>query len=73
MGSEGREATARVGLGIGAVMALLGVFVAVRALALGAPPLTGRVWSDLAFAFFFFVRGVLQYGRWRRARAAPPP
>ena len=61
-------ATARVRFGIGAVMVALGVYVGVRVLATGAPPLTGKIWLDLAFAFFFIVRGGLQYQRWRRAK-----
>ena len=71
MQSRSRKAAARVGLGIGAVMVGVGVYVAVRALVLGAPPLTGMVWLDLAFAFFFVVRGALQYRRWRQLGIAP--
>lgn len=71
MRSRTRKATARVGLGIGAVMVGVGVYVAVRALMFGAPPLTGMVWLDLGFAFFFLVRGALQYRRWRQLGIAP--
>ena len=71
MRSRSQKATARVGLGIGAVMAGVGVYLAVRALVFAAPPLTGMVWLDLAFAFFFVVRGALQYARWRRLGIAP--
>ncbi len=72
MNSETRTASARVGLGIGAVMVGLGVNIAIRALATDASPLTGKLWLDLGFAFFFVVRGVLQYGRWKRASEARP-
>lgn len=64
-------AAARFGLGIGAVMAALGVFLALRLLAFGAPPVTGQRWLDLAFAFFFVARGALQYRRWRQATRTP--
>jgi hypothetical protein len=59
-----------IGVGIGGVMAALGVFIAVRLLAFGRAPLTGTGWLDLAFAAFFLVRGGLQYRRWRQAREA---
>lgn len=72
MSSPARSgAAARIGLGIGAVMAGLGVFIALRVLAFGAPPLTGQFWLDLAFAFFFVARGGLQYRRWRQASQSP--
>lgn len=57
----------RVGLVIGAVMAALGAFLALRLVAFGAPPVTGQSWLDIAFAFFFVARGALQYRRWRQA------
>ena len=71
MRSRAQRATARVGLGIGAVMVGVGVYLAVRALVFAAPAITGMVWLDLAFAFFFLVRGALQYGRWRRLGIEP--
>jgi len=49
----------------------VGVYVAVRALMFGAPPITGKMWLDLGFAFFFLVRGALHYRRWRRPGIAP--
>jgi hypothetical protein len=57
-----------IGLGIGAVMAGLGVYIGARVLMTSAPPLTGRTGLDLAFAVFFIARGGLQYRRWRLAR-----
>ncbi len=60
-------AAARIGLAIGAVMAGLGIYIIARVLVFGAPSLTGRVWLDVAFAFFFVVRGALQYRRWRQS------
>jgi hypothetical protein len=60
--------SAGIGLGIGAVMAALGVFIAARLVVLGGAPLTGTWGLDLAFAVFFLVRGGLQYRRWRQAR-----
>ncbi|MBC7895551.1 MAG: hypothetical protein H7066_09060 [Cytophagaceae bacterium] len=57
-----------VGLAIGAVMAGLGVFIALRLLVLEREPLTGTPALDLAFAAFFVLRGALQYRRWRLAR-----
>jgi hypothetical protein len=55
-------------------MAALGVYIALRALAFGGPPLTGTLALDLAFAVFFIARGGLQYRRWRLAqeRSARP-
>lgn len=57
-----------LGLGIGAVMAALGAFIALRLVLLKGAPLTGTWGLDLAFAVFFLVRGGLQYRRWRQAR-----
>ena len=62
-----RGASARVGIGIGAVMVGLGVFIIARLLLAGRAPLTGKSWFDGAFGVFFIVRGVVQYGRWRRS------
>jgi len=62
-----------VGLGIGAVMAILGVFIALRLLLLHREPLTGTGLLDLAFALFFVLRGALQYRRWRLAQDRTPP
>lgn len=59
--------TANIGLAIGAVMAALGLFLALRLVAFDAPPVTGQFWLDLAFALFFMARGALQYRRWRHA------
>ena len=56
------------GLVLGAVMLGLGAFVVVRLAVLGRPPLTGRLWLDIAFALFFLVRGTL-YLRGLRRRA----
>lgn len=60
--------SARVGLGIGAVMIALGLYIGARSLAGAAAPLTSQPWLDLAFAFFFIVRGGLQVRRWQNAR-----
>lgn len=57
-----------IGLGIGAVMASLGAYIALRVLAFGGTPLTGTLGLDLAFAVFFIARGGLQYRRWRLAK-----
>ncbi|MBK8250168.1 MAG: hypothetical protein IPK85_22670 [Gemmatimonadetes bacterium] len=57
-----------IGLGIGAIMAALGVYIALRALMFGGAPLTGTLGLDLAFAVFFIARGGLQYRRWRLAK-----
>lgn len=72
MSSGTSGSAARIGLGIGAVMAGLGVYIAARVLAFGAPPLTGQRWLDVAFAFFFVARGGLQYWRWRQATQSKP-
>lgn len=61
-----------VGLAIGGVMAALGVFIALRVLVLGRPPVTGTFGLDIAFAVFFVLRGALQYRRWRLARDRIP-
>ena len=53
-------ATSLIGLGIGAIMAALGVYIALRALMSGGTPLTGTLGLDLAFAVFFIARGGLQ-------------
>jgi hypothetical protein len=61
-----------LGLGIGAIMAALGAYIALRVLALGETPLTGTLALDLAFAVFFIARGGLQYRRWRLAQERLP-
>lgn len=61
-----------VGLAIGAVMAGLGVLIALRLLVLGREPVTGARGLDIAFAVFFVLRGALQYRRWRLARDRTP-
>jgi hypothetical protein len=55
----------KVGLAIAAVMGGLGVYIGVRSLFTQQPPLTGRAWLDLGFAFFFVARAALQYRRSR--------
>jgi hypothetical protein len=60
-----RDATTNVGFTIGAVMIGLGLFIALR-LPLTGRSLTGKLWLDLAFAFFFVVRGALQIARFRK-------
>ena len=63
----------RAGLVIGAVMFLLGSYVALHPL-LGRGPVTASPWLDLAFATFFLVKGWL-YLRplFRRSPPAAPP
>lgn len=58
---------ARIGLGIGAIMIALGLYVAIRVLLAGEPPLTGSLALDVAFGVFFVARGALAYRRWRRS------
>jgi hypothetical protein len=41
------------------------VYIGVRSLFTQQPPLTGRAWLDLGFAFFFVARAALQYRRSR--------
>ncbi len=67
-----RPVAGAVGLGIGFIMAALGVFVGLRATLFQAPPLTGTLAMDLAFAVFFIARGGLQYRRWRLAKERSP-
>ncbi len=59
------ETRKKVGLAIAAVMAMLGVYIGTRSLLTEQPPLTGRLWLDLGFAFFFLARAALQYRRSR--------
>ncbi|MBK6485643.1 MAG: hypothetical protein IPF98_01990 [Gemmatimonadetes bacterium] len=61
------QTSVRIGLGIGAVMIGLGLYIGARTLVGGTTPLTGTRWLDLAFAVFFVLRGALQVQRWRRA------
>ena len=61
-------ASARLALVIGGVMTLLGLYIAARVLLTEAPPLTGTLALDLAFAVFFVARGALAYARFRRAQ-----
>lgn len=53
---------------LGAVMIGLALFIALRPLFLPGRPLTGQRWLDLAFAFFFFLRGA-----WNVRVATRPP
>lgn len=57
-----------IGLGIGFIMAALGVFIGLRVTMFQDAPLTGTLAMDLAFAVFFIARGGLQYRRWRLAK-----
>lgn len=59
--------SARVRLAIGAAMTALGFYIGGRVLLTEAPPLTGTLALDLAFAVFFVARGALAYARFRRA------
>ncbi len=59
-------ATARIGLGISAVMIGIGVYLGTRMILPGRPPITGTSALDIAFAFFFIARGALQVRRWRQ-------
>jgi len=43
----------------GVAMIGLGLFIALRPLWAGRTPLTSSVWLDVAFAFVFLVRGVM--------------
>ena len=54
----------RIIAGIGVVMLVLGIYVALRPLLAPGRPLTGRVWLDMAFAVLFLVRG------WMNVRSA---
>ena len=65
------SARSYLGVAIGATMVGLGIFIIVRLLALGLPPLTGRLWLDLAFAALFLARGGMYLARARRV--IPPP
>lgn len=62
-------ATARIGLAIAAVMIGIGMYLGVRAAFGVQGPLTGNRGLDVAFSFFFIVRGAMQVQRWRRTRA----
>ena len=62
---------ARIVLGIGLVMMALGAFVALRPLWAGARPLTAARWLDVAFAFFFLLRGWLNVRSALRAPRGP--
>ena len=53
---------------LGAVMIGLALFIALRPLVAPGRPLTGQRWLDLAFAFFFFLRGA-----WNVRVATRPP
>jgi uncharacterized membrane protein HdeD (DUF308 family) len=48
-----------LGLGLGAVMFALGLFVGVRPLWTHNSVVTGARWMDMAFAVVFMLRGVL--------------
>ncbi len=60
--------TTRIGLGIGALMIAMGVYIAGRLVLAHGAPITGTTGLDVAFAVFFTARGALQVQRWRRAR-----
>ena len=61
---------ARIALITGAVMILLGVFIAVRPLWAGPAPLSNSRWLDVAFAAFFLLRGTMNVRGALRARDA---
>ena len=53
---------------LGAVMIGIALFIALRPLIAPGRPVTGQWWLDLAFAFFFFLRGA-----WNVRVATRPP
>lgn len=59
----------RILLALGAILILVGVFVAVRPLIADGAPVTGSRLLDMAFAAFFLLRGVMNI---RAARRKPP-
>jgi hypothetical protein len=63
----------KIGLAIGAVMAVLGAYIALHPL-WSRDPVSSSRFLDLAFATFFLVKGYL-YLRpvWRRPKPPAPP
>ena len=59
----------KVVLGLGVVMVLLGVWIAMRPLLPGAHPITPSRLLDVAFALFFVLRGAMNVRTGLRARA----
>lgn len=53
----------------GAVMILLGAFIALRPLWAGPRPLSNSRWLDVAFAAFFLLRGLMNVRGARKQRA----
>ena len=53
---------------IGAVMILLGAFIALRPLWAGPRPLSNSRWLDVAFAAFFLLRGTMSVRGAMKAR-----
>jgi hypothetical protein len=64
---------ARVTLAIGIVMMGLGAFVALRPLWAGAVPLSNSRWLDVAFAFFFLLRGWMNVRSGLKQARPPTP
>lgn len=58
----------KVVFGLGAVMVLLGAWIALRPLFPGARPITPSRLLDVAFALFFVLRGLMNVRTGLRAR-----
>jgi hypothetical protein len=59
-------------LALGAILILIGLYVALRPLVGAGTPITSSRFLDMAFAVFFLIRGAMNVRVARRPRAPAP-
>ena len=59
-------------LALGAILIVIGGYLAVRPLIGAGAPITSSRWLDMAFAVFFLIRGVMNVRTATRAPYRPP-
>lgn len=60
-------------LALGAILIVIGGYLAVRPLIGAGAPITSSRWLDMAFAVFFLIRGVMNVRTATRAPYRPAP
>ena len=60
-------------LALGAILILIGLYLALRPLVGAGTPVTSSRFLDMAFAVFFLIRGAMNVRVARRPRVSPAP
>lgn len=61
----------RILLALGAILIVIGLYLAIRPLAGSGAPVTSSRFMDMAFAVFFLIRGTMNVRAARRALQPP--